>query len=335
VTGSPPQSETITRLLDAVYPSFAMLAGIELDLFTPLSDGPLTGEQLADIIGVQAVKLRPLLYALVVAELLTVEDDLFSNTDEADHHLVRGQTAYLGGLKDLTSNNWNRLLQAAATIRAGGPQAKLDYNTPSQEEMVALFRGLYPGAVADAHKLMNQFDFLAYESLLDVGGGSGAMAIAIAQANPHLKATVLELPSVVPITRQFVDEANLSEQVTVLAGDAVHDSLRGSYDVVLARHVTQVLSEKDSRALLNNLATVLRQGGTIHLIGWILDDSRMSPKNIVGYNLILLTAYQDGQAYTEQEYREWLTEAGFTAIERGVFPDGASILTARRPVQAP
>jgi hypothetical protein len=35
---SPPQPETITRLFDAVYPSFAMLVGMELDIFTPLKD---------------------------------------------------------------------------------------------------------------------------------------------------------------------------------------------------------------------------------------------------------------------------------------------------------
>jgi hypothetical protein len=43
-----PQPETITRLFDAVYPSFAMLAGMELDLWTALQDGPQTAEQLAE-----------------------------------------------------------------------------------------------------------------------------------------------------------------------------------------------------------------------------------------------------------------------------------------------
>jgi predicted O-methyltransferase YrrM len=314
-----------------VYPSFAMLAGMELDLFTPLKDGPLSAKQLANLLGVQDIKLRPLLYALVVAGLLIAEEDLFSNTDEAGHYLVRGKPAYLGGLHELTSSNWNRMLRTAETIRAGGPLTKLDYHAPSQEELVALLRGLYPGAVADAHRLMQRFDFSTCDSLLDVGGGSGALAITIAQAKPHLKATVLELPAVAPITRQFIDEANLAERVTALVGDAVHDSLHGSYDVIVARHVTQVLSAEDCRTLLNNLANVLNPGGVIHLVGWVLDDSRVSPQNTVGYNLVLLTAYQDGQAYTEQEYREWFAEAGLLASERVGFPDGASIVTAHKP----
>ncbi len=37
-----PRSETIDKLASAVYPSFAMLAGMQLDLFTPLKDGPMS-----------------------------------------------------------------------------------------------------------------------------------------------------------------------------------------------------------------------------------------------------------------------------------------------------
>ncbi len=332
MTNAPLQPETITRLFDAVYPSFAMLAGMELELFTPLEGGPLSAEQLADALGVQVIKLRPLLYALVVAGLLTVEDDLFANTPEADHYLVRGRPSYLGGLQELTSSNWARILKTAATIRAGGTLEKYDYHSMPQDELIALFRGLYPGALVDADRLMDQYDFSHYSTLLDVGGGSGALAIAIAQANPHLKATVIDLPLVTPITRQFVEEANATNRVEILTADAVRDTLSGSYDVVVARHVVQVLSVDDSRALLSNLAAVLKPGGAIHLLGWILDNTRLTPQNTVGYNLVLLNGYDDGQAYTEQEHHEWLAEAGFVAFERVVFPDGESILTARKPV---
>ena len=41
MTSQPPRSETIEKLDAAVYPSFAMLAGMQLDLFTPLKDGPM------------------------------------------------------------------------------------------------------------------------------------------------------------------------------------------------------------------------------------------------------------------------------------------------------
>ncbi len=326
-----PQPDNITKLFDAVYPSFAMLAGMELDVFTTLATGPLSSEQIAGIIGVQSIKLRPLLFALIVAGLLDVKDGLFSNTPESNHYLVRGKPAYMGDVQELTSSNWVRILQTAATIRAGGPLEKYNYHSMPQNELITLFRGLYPGALADAARLMDQYDFSTYSTILDIGGGSGGLAIAIAQANDQLQATVIDLPLITPITQQFVDEANIADRVEVIAGDAVHDSLPGLYDVVIARHVIQVLSASDSQALLKNLSQVLKPGGAIHLIGWVLDDSRLTPQNTVLYNLVLLNAYEHGEAYTQGEYRQWLAEADFTDIECVLKPDGASILTAYKP----
>src|SRR4030095_5529251 len=88
--------ENIERLAMAVYPSFAMLAGMELDVFTTLKDGPLTGRQVAATLGVDSVRLKALLYALVAAGLLTVDDERFSNTREASQFLVRGRPDYVG-----------------------------------------------------------------------------------------------------------------------------------------------------------------------------------------------------------------------------------------------
>ena len=51
--------EIIDGLADAVFPAMAMLAGMKLDLFTPLSSCPLTTEELASKIGVPPRQLGP------------------------------------------------------------------------------------------------------------------------------------------------------------------------------------------------------------------------------------------------------------------------------------
>ena len=75
MTSPPFRPETIEKLASAVYPAFAMVAGMQLDVFTPLKDGPMSVEHLAEALAVQPHKLRPLLYALVAAGLLTVQDE--------------------------------------------------------------------------------------------------------------------------------------------------------------------------------------------------------------------------------------------------------------------
>ena len=330
MTQQDPQPEIIDRLLDAVYPSFALIAGLELDLFSQLGDGPRDNQQLAEALGVRANKLRPLLYALVAAGLLTVEDDQFANTAEAGHFLVRGRPDYMGDLQPLVANNWERILHTAGTIRAGRPLREYDYQHDSQEALAAILRGLIPGTISDARRLLAQYDFANDRSLLDVGGGSGALAMAVAEAHSHLRVTIADLPQVTPVTKQFVAEANLSERIEIIAADMIQEGLPEAYDVVVARHFLQVLSAEACQALLQNLAAVVRRGGSLVLLGWVLDNSRLTPRKIVDYNLVLLNGYEAGEAYTEKEYFAWLQQAGFVAPERKVLDDDSSIITARR-----
>ena len=71
MTDPTPSPENIEKLTSAVFPSLAMLAGMELDLFTPLKGGPMAANQIAESFNVRQDKLRPLLFALVAAGQLT------------------------------------------------------------------------------------------------------------------------------------------------------------------------------------------------------------------------------------------------------------------------
>ena len=82
--------ETIDKLRFAADSYLAALAGMQLDLFTPLKDGPKTAEEIAQATGVGPARLRLLLYSLVAAELLAEQDGRFSNTREAEQFLVKG-----------------------------------------------------------------------------------------------------------------------------------------------------------------------------------------------------------------------------------------------------
>jgi hypothetical protein len=202
-----PPFDTIDPILGAVIPAYAVLAGMQLDVFTPLKDGPLRAEEIAAANGLNNVdRLERLLYALVVAGVLTVEDQRFSNTPASDYFLVRGRPAYYGDGHEFWSEIWQGLSRTAASIRTGVPQAHHDYRLRSWDEQLAFFRGLHPSTKAAGYDLAKRFDFSSCQSVLDIAGGSGAMAIALTEVYPQLQATVVELPEVTPITEQFVTE---------------------------------------------------------------------------------------------------------------------------------
>ncbi|MBI2231040.1 MAG: methyltransferase domain-containing protein [Deltaproteobacteria bacterium] len=328
MTDSDSQPTTIEELEWAVWPSFALLAGIRLDLFTPLKDGPMSVEQLADKLGVEADKLKPLLWALAASGLLKAENGLFSNSSEANRFLVRGLATYRGGKHEVLLNNWQAGLRTAESIRTGAPQAKLDFAGASAAELETFYRSNHAQALRRGRELVATYDLSPHHTLLDVGGGSGGLAIAVTETHPHMQATVAELPTVTPITRRIVEEAGASGRVQVQSSDVINESPSGAFDAAVLSSFIQVISRDQARRALRNVGKVVNPGGAIYIRGDIVDDSGISPLGSVMRNLVYLNIYDQGQAYTEREHREWLKEAGFENFERNILPDGFSMVRA-------
>jgi hypothetical protein len=320
--------EIIQRQMMAVYAPFAMLAGLQLELFTLLADAPKDAVSLAETLGFKVVKLRPLLYSLVNAELLQEKKGIFSNSPEADHFLVKGKPDYIGDMHELLSDIWHAALQTAESIRQGKPQAKHDYDTMAEQELSAFFRGLHSHAKAAGRHLAETYKFSRFYHLLDAGGGSGGSAIAACELCPKLRATVADLPSIISYTNHFIEEAGMENRINVIGVDLTHEPLSGRYDIALLRNFIQVLGPKAAEKTLQNVGQAMHPGGEIYIVGSVLDDDRRSPQEIVAFNIVFLNIYDEGEAYTEREYRAWLKDAGFGKFERILLPLGYSLIRA-------
>jgi 2-hydroxy-4-(methylsulfanyl)butanoate S-methyltransferase len=285
--GPVPQPDTVTKLRYAADAAFAMLAGMQLDVFTPLKAGSLTTEQIADAIGVGPARLRLLLYSLVAAGLLTEQNGRFSNTAEANQFLVKGVPSYMGNMHALLSHRWiANLPKTAESIRSGVPQAKVDFSNSPQQELEAFLRRINLLTIAAADALLERYDFSSIKTLADVGCGGGGLALAIAKAHPHMQVTAIDLPLVTPITKKIVNEEGATDRVKVMAADVLSGPLPGSYDVVVLRGLLQVLSLENARLAVKNVGAAMNPGGRIYIVAQILDGSRISPLEAVGFNLL-------------------------------------------------
>ena len=168
--------ETINKLRSAAEAAFAMLAGMQLDVFTPLKNGPLTAAETAAAIGVAPTRLRLLLYCLVVAQLLIEKDGKFANTPEANRFLVKGAPSYMGNKHASIAQRWSSSLKTAESIRSGVPQANLDFSNSPPEELEKFLRNINANTVPAARTLLDKYDFSSTKTLVDVGsGGQGSL----------------------------------------------------------------------------------------------------------------------------------------------------------------
>jgi SAM-dependent methyltransferase len=323
--------ETIEKLQAGVPAAFAMLAGMQLEIFSRLADGPRSAEALARELGVSEERLARLLHALVVAGLLELRSGEFCNSAEAAVFLVKDRTEYVGGLHELLAQLWQADLKTAQSVRSGKPAALHDYSAASDVEMATMLRGLHGSALAAGRDLAQRFDFSGCRSVIDIGGGSGGVVLGLCEAYPALHGTLLELPRNARLAADIVAAAPAGDRVSIAAGDIVAEPPRGTYDAAVMRAVVQVLAPADAARAILHAASALRPGGWLYILGGgILDDDRTGPRAAVFLNITCMNLYPSGGAYTEAEYAAWLQAAGCAEFERVLLPSGGSIIRATR-----
>jgi ribosomal protein L11 methylase PrmA len=326
----PPSRAPIDNIREAVFMPMAVRAALQLDVFTPLAKGALTAQELANELGVQPRRLALLLYQLVHSDFLELSDGKFTNTEMSAYYLVKGIPTYIGGVHGVWTEQLGALMQTAESIRTDKGQTKIDFSSLSPEALGGFIRGLHGMSLGTGHNLAKQPLFSEARNLIDVGGGSGGLAIALCQEHPQLHATIIDLPSVIPITVELVEDAGLSDRITVQTADILSKPLEGEFDVATARALFQVLSADQCAVAARNISAAVVPGGTLFVIGFITDDSRVAPVMSVGMNVVFISMFDDGEAYAESDYRGWLSDAGFTGISREPYLMGNSLITAQK-----
>ena len=164
--------------------------------------------------------------------------------------------------------------------------------------------------------------------MLDVGGGSGIFAIALAELAPELQVEVLDLPAVLPITLRHIKAAGLQERITVRAGNLAKDDLGEGFDLVLLSAIGHMLEEADNEDLFRRVGQALVPGGRVIVRDFLLEPDRTGPKEAALFALNMLVGTRSGNVYTEEEYRGWMGQAGLLRVTR---PAGEDLWVAEKP----
>ncbi len=322
-------SDRIDRMIAAVPPALALRAGLELGLFTAIGDSELSADDLGAALELDPDRLSRLLYALASIGLLEVRAGRFRNGAEALAFLDASKPTYRGGDHALLRELWEADLLTAESLRQNRPAALHDFAAAGPEAAAAFSRRLAPGALVFGRQLAEALDLSAIRSVIDIGGGPGTILVGLRERWPRLAATLMELPTVAAVAPEIL-AAYGAHDVAVEAGDITAAPSSGRHDLAILKAVVQVLPPDQARRSILNAARSLAAGGEIVVAGWgVVDDDRLGPREGVFLNLTFLNLYLHGEAYTESQYRAWLTEAGFRRIARSRLADGCTVFRAR------
>ncbi|GAA3382486.1 class I SAM-dependent methyltransferase [Cryptosporangium minutisporangium] len=242
---------------------WALHAAIDLGLFAQLADGPATGTELADALGVHDPADLTLLAQLLAAKgLLETDGERWRNSVVSERFLVPSSPQTMVELVRHSPGpqvGWPAL---AATLRKGRPARQvsdaLNALYPELVAATAATQAAVASGVATELRTSGRWDGTGL--IVDLGCGSGAWLHRLLEAAPHAKALGVDLPHVLPAARDRL----AGRDVTLVGGDYLDVDLppRGASVVILA-HVLRAESAPRAEALVGRALDLLAEDGVL------------------------------------------------------------------------
>jgi len=305
--------------------SRAILTGVELNVFECICDGA-TAAHVAERIGANPRSTAMLLNALVACEVLEKAGQIYRNTEASRTFIGPGRMAQMHTVH--LWSTWSTLTEAVRTGTCVPEPEGATREVPWTEAFIAAMHHL---ALGQAAAVAQAIGLDGVRRVLDVGGGSGAYSIAFAQQNPELRAEILDLEPVTAIAKRHIEAAGLVGRIRTRVGDLRSDPLGHSeYDLVYVSAINHMLDEEENRDLIRRCFQACAPGGRLVIREFVLNSDRTAPKHAALFALNMLVGTRAGNSYSEDEYRNWLAQAGFNDVAHLHLPGTSDLIIGVR-----
>ncbi|MBF6331071.1 methyltransferase [Nocardia transvalensis] len=307
------------RMLYGPLLSRALCAVAELGIPTLLAAGEATVAELAARTGSDASVLGTVLRSLTAFEVFSEPAPGRFALTSLGATLLPGSPGSALPTALLAAGEigaaWNEL---ATTVRTGQPAFDHVHGTDffSYASAHRRFREIFDASqVAGMHlelgNLLRAMDFDAYHTIVDVGGGDGALVEAILDAYAGPRAVLFDLPSVVAAARKRLAGRPSAARIRCVAGD-FDAGVPPDADLYLLRHIMHDWSDDRCVAILRRCRAAMIPGGRVMIV------DRMAARTASGgeeaqitalMTLYMLTVVQ-GRERTREEFTTLLNRAG-------------------------
>ncbi|MEO1001125.1 MAG: methyltransferase, partial [Pseudomonadota bacterium] len=299
--------------------SKALFAALHFDVFSHIAAGAGTAAEVGAAAGLHEERARTLLTALAGLGLIAIEGERVANAPAAEAFLVRGARYdfgdYLRFQIDRQMYGLMGQIEDALADRLP-PEATASYAEwfKDPEAAATYSRSQHAGSLGPARSLARGVDLSAAKTLLDVGGGTGAFAITLAQAFPELHVTVVDFQNVAALGRDHVAEAGLSDRITYREGDGLEAAWPAGQDAILMSYLFSGVPGEAHPRLIARAFEHLAPGGRLMIHDFMVEAGRTGPKLAALWQLQHTAFTPQARSLDTGWLSSTLTEAGFAEV---------------------
>lgn len=232
----------------------------------------------------------------------------------------------LDGFGGRTAYAWGSLLTA---VRTGAPAYREVFGLSFWEDLdahphiAAAFDALMGPSghgIPDPNVLIGG-GWEAVRTVVDVGGGTGALLAEILRTRPAIHGTLIDLPRTIARSGEIFRAAGVADRVTTI-GQSFFDPLPAGADLYLLMKVLNDWPDREATTILRRCAEAARPaGGVVVLSGVSPDDA---PEGLT-VEMVLLGGKHRGVT----EFRALAREAGLEVRAAGRQPSGRFVVECR------
>ncbi len=320
---TPPPFVALFQMVTGYYISQALYVAAKLGIADVLKDGPRHYTALAQLTGTHAPSLYRLLRLLTSAGVCEEHEQGHFGLTAIGAYL---QTDIPGSLRaivlqfagPLHSRGWSDLLYSVQTGEIAFDHlfgmGAFPYLAQHPDE-AAIFDAAMTALSTQAGAygaVVTAYDFSALGTIVDVGGGHGALLRAILQATPTARGLLFDLPHVVEGAKRQIEAAGLAERCAVVGGD-FFTAVPSGGDAYILSQVIHDWDDERSLTILKNCHRAMNKEGRLLLVELVLPariDQSPTSQIIVGSDVNMLVL-AGGRERTEAEFRVLFEAAGF------------------------
>ena len=295
--------------------SQAVYVAAALGIADLLADGPRPLDELARETGADRDALYRVL-RLLAGHGIFVEhaDQSFGNSELSELLADEGGFRHFALVFGrLIYPAWTETLRVVQTGEPSFPHvfgASWERHLAANPEDNALFNRFMagrPGAKGPEAEALADGACAEGDTVVDVGGGTGALLVELLRRRPDLRGIVFDLPHVAAAAEDFVREAGLADRCEVVAGD-FSDGVPEGADRYILSHILHGLPDADAGELLRWIRAAIGGDGRV-----LIFDGIVGPPNEPDMKLMdtLMLVLSGGRERTEEEWRQLLRAAGF------------------------
>jgi acetylserotonin N-methyltransferase len=317
-----PDPTPVLDLIEAFRHSKTMFTALTLGVFDRLHRGPARAAELAADLGFHAGALERLLDGCAALGLLRKENGLYSNQPVAEHYLYSGSPDTLNGYvrysDEALFRMWGNLGDA---VREGTPRWRQTWGVEgaifsgfyrSDAAMRDFLGGMHGFGMLTSPRVAAAFDLSRFRRMVDLGGGTGHLAIAACRHYPQLRAVVFDLPRVTALARETISLAGFDDRIRTHDGDFFAGDLPEG-DLYAAGRILHDWDDRKVTALLRTVARQLPPGGALLVAEKLLNEDGVGPldANMQSLNMLVVA---EGRERSLGEYTALLRGAGFAEV---------------------